>query len=176
MRCPYCGAGETRVIDSRLAAQGDQVRRRRECVGCQERFTTFESAELNLPRVVKRDGSREAFSDEKLRTGFTRALEKRPVATEDVDAAIARIRRRVMASGERELASKRIGEMVMHALRALDQVAWLRFASVYLSFDDLRAFREAIERLETEPPPEMRKQQLPLIPDDGADDEPGSRG
>src|SRR5690606_17158754 len=121
MRCPFCHAQDTRVIDSRLASEGDQVRRRRECTRCNERFTTYESAELMLPRMVKSDGTREPFDERKLRTGMQRALEKRPVATEAVEAAISRIKKRMQASGERELATRQLGEWVMAELRDLDQ-------------------------------------------------------
>ncbi|WP_440996564.1 transcriptional regulator NrdR [Arhodomonas sp. SL1] len=148
MRCPFCQAQDTRVIDSRLASEGDQVRRRRECSACGERFTTYESAELVMPRVVKRDGSRVPFSEGKLRTGIARALEKRPVATEAIEAAISRIRKRIQATGEREVPASRIGDWVMEELRELDQVAYVRFASVYRSFEDVSAFREVIEGLE----------------------------
>ena len=148
MRCPFCHTHDTRVVDSRLASEGDQVRRRRECVGCGERFTTYESAELVMPRVVKRDGTRVLFDDARLRTGMMRALEKRPVATQDVEAALARIRQRIQALGEGEVPASRIGEWVMEELRELDQVAYVRFASVYRSFQDVSAFREVIEGLE----------------------------
>lgn len=152
MRCPFCQAQETRVIDSRLAGEGDQVRRRRECLQCAERFTTYESAELLMPQVVKRDGSREALDDRKLRTGLLRALEKRPVATEAIEAAISRILKRIRLTGEREVAARQIGEWVMGELRELDQVAYVRFASVYRSFQDVSAFREVIDGLEQLPP------------------------
>lgn len=152
MRCPFCQAQETRVIDSRLAGEGDQVRRRRECSQCAERFTTYESAELMMPQVVKRDGSREALDDRKLRTGLLRALEKRPVATEAVEAAISRILKRIRLTGEREVPARQIGEWVMGELRELDQVAYVRFASVYRSFQDVSAFREVIDGLEQRPP------------------------
>lgn len=151
MRCPFCQAQETRVIDSRLAGDGDQVRRRRECLQCAERFTTYESAELMMPQVVKRDGSREALDDRKLRTGLLRALEKRPVATEAIEAAICRILKRIRLTGEREVAARQIGEWVMGELRELDQVAYVRFASVYRSFQDVSAFREVIDGLEQLP-------------------------
>lgn len=166
MRCPFCGSPETKVIDSRLAGEGDQVRRRRECLGCAERFTTYETAELSLPRVVKRDGSREPFNEDKLRAGMMRALERRPVETERVEDAVNRIKRRLLAAGEREVKSSRVGEWVMEALRGLDQVAYIRFASVYLSFEDVQAFRDLIERLEKDLTPEMRKSQMPLIADE----------
>jgi len=148
MRCPFCQTQDTRVIDSRLANDGDMVRRRRECTACGERFTTFETAELVMPRVIKGSGSREPFDERKLRTGMLRALEKRPVATEAVEEAINRIKKRVQSSGEREIPARTIGEWVMSELRELDQVAYVRFASVYRSFQDVSAFREVIEGLE----------------------------
>lgn len=164
MQCPFCHHADTRVIDSRLANEGEQVRRRRECTSCGERFTTYESAvDLVLPRIIKRDRSREQFSEDKLRDGFMRALEKRPVETDAIDHALARIKRRLRTSGEREIDSHRIGELVMDELRRLDQVAYIRFASVYREFEDVAAFRHEIERLEREPDPEeARRQQLPL--------------
>ncbi len=163
MRCPYCGAQDTKVIDSRLSGEGDQVRRRRECLVCKERFTTYESAELNLPRVVKSDGTREPFDARKMASGMSRALEKRPVSTERVDAALSRIRRKLLSRGDREIPSRVIGELVMEELRGLDQVAYVRFASVYRSFQDVNAFREEIERLERQPSPEARRQQMDLL-------------
>ncbi len=163
MRCPFCGAEDTKVVDSRLAGDGDQVRRRRKCEVCAERFTTYETAELTLPRVVKRDGSRVPFDGRKLRSGMMRALEKRPVGTEQVDAAMAHIQRRLMASGDSEVPARRIGELVMDELRGLDQVAYVRFASVYRKFEDVAAFREEIDRLERQPTPEARRQQLDLL-------------
>jgi transcriptional repressor NrdR len=165
MRCPFCGTQDTKVIDSRLSGDGDQVRRRRECVACRERFTTYESAELNLPRVVKRDGTRVPFDGRKLRSGMMRALEKRPVEMEQIEAAISRINRRLIASGEREVSSLHIGELVMEQLRSLDQVAYVRFASVYREFEDVDAFREEIERLERQPTPEAQRRQLDLLGD-----------
>ena len=167
MHCPFCRYKETRVIDSRLANEGSQVRRRRECLECGERFTTYEGAELSMPRLAKRDGRREAFDEAKLRRGMLHALEKRPVKTQDTDAAISRIKRKLLASGEREVDSARLGDWVMEELRKLDQVAYIRFASVYLSFDDIDAFRETIERLEREPSPEMRRHQISLLDDSG---------
>ncbi|MCC5859392.1 MAG: transcriptional regulator NrdR [Ectothiorhodospiraceae bacterium] len=152
MRCPFCQAQDTRVIDSRLGRDGDQVRRRRECTGCGERFTTFETAELVLPRMVKQDGTREPFDEHKLRTGIMRALEKRPVDTERVEAALHRIVQRLRSRGEREVPTRLLGEWVMEELRELDQVAYVRFASVYRSFEDVSAFREVIEGLERRPP------------------------
>lgn len=148
MHCPFCGHAETRVVDSRLAAGGRQVRRRRECQGCRVRFTTQEGAELSLPRVVKRDGTRVPFDEDKLRRGMLKALEKRPVATETVDALVGSLVERLRLSGEREIPSGTIGELVMAVLSELDQVAYVRFASVYRSFQDVDAFRREIERLE----------------------------
>lgn len=170
MQCPFCQHSDTRVIDSRLAHDGEQVRRRRECTACNERFTTYESAvNLALPRVIKRDRSRVLFDEDKLRGSFMRALEKRPVETGAVDAALQRIKHRLRASSEREVDSRRIGEWVMHELRGLDQVAYIRFASVYREFSDVSAFRDEIERLEREPDPEVRRQQLSLLGEDGTD-------
>ena len=163
MRCPFCGAADTKVIDSRLAGEGNQVRRRRECISCSDRFTTYEAAELMLPRVIKSNGNRESFQEEKLRAGILRALEKRPVDLESIEAAVAHIKRQLMARGEREIESRAIGDLVMHELRELDHVAYIRFASVYLSFKDLNAFREVIDRLEKEPTPEMRRHQISLL-------------
>lgn len=166
MRCPFCSAQNTRVIDSRLSGDGEQIRRRRECVSCHERFTTYEEAELSLPRVVKQDGRREPFGEEKLRNGMLRALERRPVETDRVEEAIHRIKRQALTTGEREVKSRHIGEWVMRELRALDQVAYVRFASVYRSFEDVQAFRDLIERLEKDLTPEMLKSQMPLLGDD----------
>jgi transcriptional repressor NrdR len=139
------------VIDSRLVADGGQVRRRRECLSCKERFTTYELAELVMPRIIKQNGSREPFDEEKLRGGLRRALEKRPVSIEAIEQQITQIMHRLRATGEREIPSRDVGEMVMVALKELDQVAFVRFASVYRSFQDLSEFRDAIERLEAEP-------------------------
>ncbi|MGD8589075.1 MAG: transcriptional regulator NrdR [Chromatiales bacterium] len=169
MRCPFCGAQDTKVIDSRLAGEGEQIRRRRECAVCKERFTTYETTELNLPRVVKNDGTRAPFDGRKLRAGMVRALEKRPVSTDQLEAAINRITRKLMAGGEREVPSLQIGELVMEELKSLDQVAYVRFASVYRKFEDVNAFREEIERLENQPGPEARRQQLDLLPTDDKD-------
>jgi transcriptional repressor NrdR len=151
MRCPFCSEPDTRVIDSRLAEDGERVRRRRECTACQERFTTYEAAELSLPRVIKSDGRREPFIEDKLRAGMQRALEKRPVAVEDVEASIADIKRRLRALGEREVRSRLVGDLVMTALRRADAVAYVRFASVYRRFEDVQAFVEEIERLGGKP-------------------------
>lgn len=150
MHCPFCGAADTKVIDSRLVAEGAQVRRRRECLTCLERFTSYETAELLLPRLVKRDGNREPFNEKKLRAGMSRALEKRPVAMEQLEEALSRIIHRLRAMGEREVSSRMLGEEVMRELKQLDEVAYIRFASVYRHFKDLNEFREEIDRLETE--------------------------
>lgn len=151
MRCPFCGAIDTRVIDSRLSQEGDQVRRRRECTECRERFTTFETAELTMPRVIKTNGNREPFREEKLRAGILRALEKRPVGSDQIEAAINRIKKKLLSTGEREITTQLIGENVMRELAKLDQVAYIRFASVYRSFQDVNEFREVIEDLELQP-------------------------
>jgi len=164
MQCPFCNAEDTKVIDSRLANEGGAVRRRRECLSCSERFTTYETAELVMPRIVKSDGSRVPFDDAKLAAGIMRALEKRPVETEQIDAAISHIKQRLRATGDREVPSLMLGECVMEELRELDHVAYVRFASVYRSFEDVNEFREEIERLEREPSPETRRQQLSLLP------------
>jgi len=147
MFCPFCSAQETKVIDSRLVAEGQQVRRRRECVVCHERFTTFESAELVMPRVIKRDGSREPFNEDKLRAGLQRALEKRPVSTEKVEQCILSLKSELRATGEREVSSELLGNLIMKALKELDKVAYVRFASVYRSFEDIREFGEEIAKL-----------------------------
>jgi transcriptional repressor NrdR len=148
MHCPFCGADDTKVIDSRLVADGDQVRRRRECISCNERFTTFESAELVLPRIIKSDGVRQPFDDSKLRSGMMHALQKRPVSIEKIEAAVSRIQHALRACGEREVKSRFVGELVMDELRKLDSVAYVRFASVYRSFQDISEFRTEIENLE----------------------------
>jgi transcriptional repressor NrdR len=150
MHCPFCGHEETKVTDSRLAAEGRQIRRRRECLKCGERFTTFESAELLMPQVIKSDGSREPFDAAKLAAGMQKALEKRPVSSEAVEQAVERVCHRLRIMGERELPSRAVGEAVMEELRHLDEVAYVRFASVYRSFQDVNAFREEIERLQQE--------------------------
>ena len=148
MRCPFCSAQDTRVIDTRLVDEGDQVKRRRECLACKERFTTFEVVELSLPRVIKRNGAREAFNETKLRAGMQRALEKRPVKVDEVEAAISRIKKNLVGKGEREIHANELGELVMKELSALDHVAFVRFASVYRSFQDVSEFTEMIEKLQ----------------------------
>lgn len=147
MHCPFCDASDTRVIDSRLMRESNQTRRRRECVSCAERFTTYEVVAVVLPLIIKRDSSRVSFSEDKLRSGIMRALEKRPVSTHQIEAAIAHIMRRATQHGERELASKLVGEWVMEELRLLDQVAYVRFASVYRSFEDINEFKKEISKL-----------------------------
>ena len=153
----------TRVIDSRLHEEGTQVRRRRECESCGNRFTSFERAQLAMPLVLKRNEIPEPFDEDKLRRGVSNALYKRPVPPESVDHAIENVMRKLRASGEREVASGQIGEWVMEELRDLDQVAFVRFASIYRRFEDVNAFREEIERLERSPSAEARRSQLPLI-------------
>ncbi len=167
MKCPFCGTPDTRVVDSRLAAESAQVRRRRECLSCEARFTTYESPLLNMPMVIKSDGSRDAFDELRLRAGMMKALEKRPVSAEQIEDAINHIKRQLVAIKSREISSREIGAMVMHELRRVDHVAYLRFASVYLSFEDLEAFEEAIKTLAGEPTPEMHRRQVPLIDEDG---------
>jgi transcriptional repressor NrdR len=172
MHCPFCGHTETKVIDSRLAGEGRQIRRRRECLACTERFTTFEAAELLLPIVVKGDRSREPFEEKKMLAGMQKALEKRPVSREAIEAAAARICHNLRSLGEREIASRKIGEMVMEELRHLDEVGYVRFASVYRSFQDLDAFRTEIDQLRRHRRRrEPSKDQLPLLPTDPSDDE-----
>ncbi|MFT7460312.1 MAG: transcriptional repressor NrdR [Planctomycetota bacterium] len=170
MRCPFCSCVDTRVIDSRLVGEGDQIRRRRECTDCKERFTSYESAELNYPRIIKSDGRREQFKEDKLRSGIMRALEKRPVKMERVELAVSRIEHKLRAMGEREVKARKIGDWVMEELCGIDQVAYVRFASVYHSFEDVRAFLEEIERLEHELPPDLQKSQLDLLPGDNDSD------
>ncbi|HET9701437.1 MAG TPA: transcriptional regulator NrdR [Burkholderiales bacterium] len=148
MKCPFCGAPDTYVVDSRVSESGESIRRRRRCLTCEKRFTTYETVELRMPQIVKSDGRRAEFDREKLRTGFQRALHKRPVPTELVDQAIERIVQKLLSLGERELPSRRVGEMVMAELKKLDDVAYVRFASVYRSFQDVEDFREAIQEVE----------------------------
>ena len=148
MLCPFCNAPDCKVIDSRLAAEGRQIRRRRECLSCGERFTTFEIAELVTPKIIKSNDNRVPFDEKKLRSGMMRALEKRPVNSDDVEKAISHIIHQLQASGEREVPSKLVGTLVMEALKKLDKVAYIRFASVYRSFEDIREFGEEIARLQ----------------------------
>lgn len=173
MHCPFCGHTETKVNDSRLAGEGRQIRRRRECLACGERFTTYETAELLMPVVVKSNRTREPFDEGKLRAGMMKALEKRPVSRESVEEALSRIGHHLRGLGEREVSSRAIGELVMEELRRLDEVAYVRFASVYRSFQDLEAFREEIERLRRHARRrKVNREQLPLLP--GATDETAS--
>ena len=147
MYCPFCSALDTKVIDSRLVSDGHQVRRRRECLACHERYTTFESAELVMPRIIKRDGSREPFNEDKMLSGLTRALEKRPVSMEQIELAVNKLKSQMRATGEREISSEMLGDLIMAQLKELDKVAYLRFASVYLSFEDISEFADEITRL-----------------------------
>jgi transcriptional repressor NrdR len=149
MNCPFCNTGETKVIDSRLVEESNQVRRRRECLACSERFTTYENAELTLPHIIKRDGRRSEFNEEKIRRGLIKALEKRPINAEKIEEIIAHVKGKLRGSGEREIPSVRLGEWMMDELRALDQVAYVRFASVYRDFQDVNSFKKAIDELLT---------------------------
>ncbi len=151
MYCPFCGKNETKVIDSRLVSEGHQVRRRRECLQCKERFTTFEVAELVMPRVIKSDGRREPFNEDKIASGLQRAIEKRPVSIEQTEQLLSNVKSQLRATGEREVPSQFIGELIMDGLKRLDKVAYIRFASVYRSFEDIRQFGEEIARLGSEP-------------------------
>lgn len=150
MHCPFCSTDDTKVIDSRIVTDGRQVRRRRECLDCNERFTTYEIAELMMPVIVKRDGRRKPFSEENLRSGMLRALEKRPVSIEQVELSIGRIKHRLQASGVREIQSQVLGEWVMKELQNLDEVAYVRFASVYRCFQDISDFNTEIDKLVSE--------------------------
>ena len=187
MHCPFCGHEETKVNDSRLAGEGRQIRRRRECLKCGERFTTFETAELVMPVVVKGDRAREAFDEAKLRAGMEKALEKRPVPREQLDEAVSRIVHQVRVLGDREVSSRAVGELVMEELRHLDEVAYVRFASVYRQFEDVQAFHDEIERLRStraapaglggKPAARARRagraadrDQLPLLPEAAAEE------
>lgn len=166
MYCPFCSTEDTKVIDSRLTNDGSSVRRRRECMSCSERFTTFETAELVMPKVIKTSGRREPFNEEKLTAGISRALEKRPVETSEIENCVSRILKRIRATGERELASTLIGNWIMDELRDLDQVAFVRFASVYRSFEDVSAFQDEIEKLRKVPSPEDKRKQQSLLPEE----------
>ena len=194
MHCPFCGHEETKVNDSRLAGEGRQIRRRRECLKCEERFTTFETAELVMPQVIKGDRGREAFDETKVRAGLHKALEKRPVSQEQVDEALSRIVHKVRSLGDREVSSRAIGELVMEELRHLDEVAYVRFASVYRHFEDVEAFHEEIQKLRSaraaptathgrthkrDAARAANREQLPLLPQEEpapAPDKSGSRG
>lgn len=162
MRCPFCSQNDTRVVDSRVTEDGLQIRRRRECPACNARFSTYETAEIKLPQIVKRDGRREAFNEQKLRGGLARAFEKRAVSVDDIDRVIDVVMRKLRTSGEREIPAGKMGEWVMEELKRIDQVAYVRFASVYRRFEDVQAFREEVEKLEKELPG-LSAQQLPLL-------------
>jgi transcriptional repressor NrdR len=144
MRCPFCAHGETQVVETRESDEGDVIRRRRRCLKCDKRFTTYERAEIALPAVVKKDGSRVEYDAAKLRGSMTLALRKRPVSMEQVDAALDRIQEKLLATGAKEIPSARLGELVMRELKRIDKVAYVRFASVYRSFEDVDAFRQLI--------------------------------
>ncbi len=165
MYCPFCSHEETKVIDSRLAADGRQVRRRRQCLRCKERFTTFESAELVMPRLVKNDNSRQPFDESKVRDSMRRALEKRPVPSDEFEQAVGRLVHKLRTMGEREVPSRLIGELVMEELRELDEVAYVRFASVYRSFQDVTEFQEEIKRLQEISDATVSKEQMSLLPE-----------
>jgi transcriptional repressor NrdR len=165
MHCPFCSHEETKVIDSRLAGDGMQIRRRRQCLDCNERFTTFESAELVMPRLVKNDNSRQPFDESKLRNSMVRALEKRPVPSDQLEQAIGHLIRKLRTMGEREVPSRLVGELVMEELRALDEVAYVRFASVYRRFQDITEFEEEIKRLQRISDTVANREQMSLLPE-----------
>jgi transcriptional repressor NrdR len=165
MHCPFCSHEETKVIDSRLAGEGMQIRRRRQCLDCNERFTTFETAELVMPRLIKNDNSRQPFDENKLRNSMVRALEKRPVSSDELEQAIVRLLHKLRTIGEREVPSRLVGELVMEELRALDEVAYVRFASVYRRFQDLTEFEEEIKRLQRISEVAASREQMSLLPE-----------
>jgi transcriptional repressor NrdR len=165
MFCPFCSHEETKVIDSRLAGDGRQIRRRRQCLDCNERFTTFESAELVMPRLVKSDNSRQPFDENKLRNSMVRALEKRPVPSDDVEQAVGRLVHKLRTLGEREVPSRWIGDLVMEELRNLDEVAYVRFASVYRRFQDVTEFQDEILRLQEKSEETASREQMSLLPE-----------
>ncbi len=148
MRCPFCGTDDTQVVDSRVNDEGNSIRRRRRCSKCDKRFTTYESVELTLPQVVKQNGKREDFSRSKLHQSLSRALHKRPVPVEYIEQAIERIIQKVLAYGEKEITARELGENVMHELKKMDKVAYIRFASVYRSFSDVEDFHDVIRDLD----------------------------
>ena len=166
MYCPFCGNQETKVVDSRLAGDGYQTRRRRECIECSERFTTFESAELVLPKLIKRDESREPFNESKLRAGILVATEKRPISIESIEERISRIIRKVQKLGEREIQSRTLGEIVMLELREIDEIAFVRYASVYRRFQDIEEFEKEIESLRDTPSAEDSRSQISIFQDE----------
>lgn len=166
MHCPFCANADTKVIDSRLAGEGRQVRRRRECIACGERFTTFESPELVMPRVIKRDDRREPFDHSKLRSGVVAALQKRPVASENIERLLERVTHRLQTVGEREVDSAFIGDIVIEELRELDEIAYVRFASIYRSFQDVTEFQDEIARLRSLSRARSDREQMSLLPDE----------
>ena len=166
MFCPFCGNQETKVVDSRLAGDGYQTRRRRECIKCTERFTTFESAELLLPKLIKRDESREPFDESKLRSGILTATEKRPISIETIEEVISRVIRQVQKLGEREIQSRALGDIVMKELREIDEIAFVRYASVYRRFQDIEEFEKEIETLRDTPKEADAKSQISIFPDE----------
>jgi transcriptional repressor NrdR len=165
MHCPFCSNEETKVIDSRLAGDGTQIRRRRQCLDCNERFTTFETAELVMPRLVKNDNTRQPFDESKLRYSMVRALEKRPVSSDELEEAIGRLVHKLRTMGEREVPSRLVGELVMEELHGLDEVAYVRFASVYRRFQDITEFQEEIRRLQKISDAAASREQMSLLPD-----------
>ena len=165
MHCPFCGHDETKVIDSRLAGEGRQIRRRRQCLACNERFTTFETAELVMPRLIKNDDSRQPFDENKLRNSMIRALEKRPVPADELEEAIGHLIHKLRTMGEREVPSRLVGELVMEELRALDEVAYVRFASVYRRFQDITEFEDEIKRLQRISESTASREQMSLLPE-----------
>ncbi len=165
MHCPFCGHDETKVIDSRLAGEGRQIRRRRQCLDCNERFTTFETAELVMPRLIKNDSSRQPFDENKLRSSMVRALEKRPVPSDELEQAIGHLIHKLRTMGEREVPSRLVGELVMDELRALDEVAYVRFASVYRRFQDITEFEDEIKRLQKISETAASREQMSLLPE-----------
>jgi len=165
MYCPFCNHEETKVIDSRLAGDGRQIRRRRQCLRCNERFTTFETAELVMPRIVKNDNSRQPFDESKVRDSMRRALEKRPVPSDEFEQAVGKLVHKLRTMGEREVPSRLVGELVMEELRSLDEVAYVRFASVYRSFQDVTEFQEEIKRLQEISDATASREQMSLLPE-----------
>lgn len=166
MHCPFCSFVDTKVIDSRLAGEGRQVRRRRECLKCGERFTTFETPELVMPHVIKRDGRREPFDHAKLSSGIVSALQKRPVSSAEIDRLLERVTHRLQSVGEREVESRFVGDIVMEELREIDEIGYVRFASIYRSFQDVTEFQDEIQRLKTLPRATTDKEQMSLLPED----------
>lgn len=148
MKCPFCKHPDTQVVDSRVNEEGDSIRRRRRCMSCEKRFTTYENVELRMPAIVKTNGDREEFDEEKLRMGFTRALHKRPVKVDLMDEVVERIKNKLLSLGDREVDSRKLGEMVMRELYRLDKVAYIRFASVYRDFQDVEDFRDAVKEVQ----------------------------